>query len=474
MSRRLSLRPREAALWLLPFLLLTALIYRKESSGHGVSLFVAVALSMAVFAVGYLLWHRPVIYTFLGGLALSIFSGNWKAMGLPGSFVPDRFLLVAAILMLVFRGSDKRYQSRDLRLRPAHVLLALTVLYAVVSAAVAGSLTNRGALFALLDQLGAIPFLMFFVAPLVVRTADDRRLLLTVLVWLGLYLGVEGLFEAIKANALVFPHYIVNPGYETVDGRVRGPFAAPVTEGFALFACATAAAVTVATQPPGKLRSLAKVVTLLCLFVSFFTLERGVWIGIGASVLIVGLVTPGLRVRALAILLVVVVGVGGALVVVPGLSQRTTKRADTVLSVWDRENQDVAAVRMIKANPLFGVGWSNFTNVSLPYFREADYPMSGYDVQLHDVYLSNAVELGLVGCFLWLLAQIVAVGSALGGRPRAELGAWRTGLLAMITFAAIIALFNPLSQNFSGLVLWTWAGVTAAGARSIRHARPRA
>src|SRR5579875_3405078 len=280
MVGRLGRRRGEVLLWLLPFLLITVVIDRKASTGSGIlSAFLAVVVTLAVFAVGYLLWHRPVIYTFLGGLVLSVFSGNWQSMGLPGfPFVPDRILLAGALIMLMLRP-ETRFHPRELRVRPPHILLALAVLYVVVSAAAAGTLGSRNAIFTLLDRYGAIPFLTFFLAPLFVRTAKDRRLMLATLVLLGLYLGLEGLCEALRANALVLPHYIVNPAVGTVDGRVRGPFTAPVTMGFALFASATAGGVVLATQPVDWLRTLSKFVIPLCLVVSFFTLERGVWIG---------------------------------------------------------------------------------------------------------------------------------------------------------------------------------------------------
>ncbi len=134
---------------------------------------------------------------------------------------------------------------------------------------------------------------------------------------------------------------------------------------------------------------------------------------------------------------------------------------------------------MIQAKPLFGFGWDTFAADSLPYFRQArTYPMSGNDLQLHDVYLSNAVELGLVGFSLWLLAQVAALGGVLIARGRPQARAWKIGLAGLIVFNLAVGLFDPLQQTFAELLLWTWAGATVAAAgrlpSRIRPPAPRA
>ena len=454
--------PRRAVLWLVPVVVvLTAVIARKSGGGvHSASLFVAVAASLAIVSAGYVLLQLPTVYTFSAGLVLSIFSGNWQYIGLPG--IPDRFLLLASIGLLLAR---EREQLARFRLTAAHVLLLLKILYAAISAAADGLLGNRTATFGLIDQLGAVPFLLFFAVPLIIRTREERQVLLYVLVGLGLYLGIEALFEALHANSFVFPRYIVDPSVGTVDGRVRGPFTSPVTEGFALFGCATASAVVLATRSHRLARVGAAVVIPLCLLGCFFTLERGIWIAAVVSVFAVGVITTELRLKVVGTMMIGAVLVLGSLAFVPGLQQRAAKRSQTALSVWDRQNQNAAALRMIRARPLTGFGWGTFPSASLPYFRQAaGYPMTGYGIQLHDLYLSNAVELGLIGFGLWLLAQIFAFTTALGSRGPPEMRPWKIGLTAMIVFTAVAELFNPLEQNFSELLLWTWAGVILGAA----------
>ena len=166
--------------------------------------------------------------------------------------------------------------------------------------------------------------------------------------------------------------------------------------------------------------------------------------------------------------------------------------------MWDRQNQTAAALNMIQAKPLFGFGWDNYVNTADPYFRLAPnrlltgYPSSlhrrsrryGHHRErergrhqhgpglptcqgaLHDSYLSYAVELGLVGACMWLASVLWGFGSAVLGPCVPDLRAWRNGLVAIAACFLVVCAVDPLSQNFTQLILWTWAGV-AAGAGSV-------
>jgi O-antigen ligase len=123
---------------------------------------------------------------------------------------------------------------------------------------------------------------------------------------------------------------------------------------------------------------------------------------------------------------------------------------------------------MIAARPLLGFGWGTFTHVAEPYFRQReDIPLTasngpkGTDIQ-HSVLLSNAVELGLLGSTLWLLAIVLAVGGAIVTRGPPELLPWRMGLLAFTCCWAVVLNLTPLPQAFPNLLLWLWAGVVVS------------
>jgi hypothetical protein len=65
---------------------------------------------------------------------------------------------------------------------------------------------------------------------------------------------------------------------------------------------------------------------------------------------------------------------------------------------------------------------------------------------------------------LWFIALVCGVGGAIVRRGPPALRPWRNGLVAIAAFWVVVALFNPLQQGFSELLLWTWAGIAGAGA----------
>ena len=104
MTQLLARRWR-VALWL-PLPLLLVAVVGRELSGRvaGDRLFFGVIALIVLGGALYVLWRLPVVYTLGAGLVLTIFSGNWEALGLPGfPFLPDRFLIIAALAMMALR-----------------------------------------------------------------------------------------------------------------------------------------------------------------------------------------------------------------------------------------------------------------------------------------------------------------------------------------------------------------------------------
>jgi putative inorganic carbon (HCO3(-)) transporter len=452
-------------LWTVIGLVILELIHRRAPwLLQGQSLFVVVIMLIAVLLVIAALWELPPAGMMCGALVLTIFSGSWESMGLPGfPFLPDRILLVAALLALSLRARGASAPPR-LQVRGVHLLLALTILYATASAAAAGTLGTKAGAFDLLDRLGAIPFLMLLVAPVLFGGSRERNMLLATLVGLGAYLGITAIFEAVGPQSLVFPHYIAASDALAPVRQAGGPFRTPISEGFACFACGVAAAIAF-QQWQGRRRYLAGAVVALSALGAFLSLERGVWIAAAAGVVAVGLAAPELRRWLAPAAVSCVLLIGGALVLFPTIAGNATERTADQIPVWDRQNQTAAALRMIAARPLFGFGWDRYKDESIDYFRQASsYPMTGFSnnqvpLPLHDSYLSNAVELGLVGALLWIASLLWGLGGAIFSRGSPELRPWKLGLLAIAVFFCVLAFFDPLQQNFTELLLWLWAGV---------------
>jgi putative inorganic carbon (HCO3(-)) transporter len=436
------------------------------------TLFASFALLVAVAAAGYLIWNVEPVYTLCGAIVLSVFSGHWEEFGLPGFASPDRVLLLAALGAVLVRAPGARDRP-PLRIDPIHWLMIATAGYAVVSAAVAGTLSDRGAQFDLLEAFGLLPFLVFLVAPVVFRTERNRDLLLKTLVGLGAYLGLMTLFQTIYLGPLVWPKYILDPAVGVNFSHSRGPFAEPVTNGFALYVCAVACAIAWSRwrDRPLPARTSAAV-GLLCLAGTFMTLQRSVWLGVVIATVIALLAVSEARRYAPVVLGAMALMFGASMLLIPGFADRVSLRSNNEVTIWDRKNLTNAATNMIEARPLLGFGWSQFREKSVDYFEQSpDYPLTNVaGVALHSSPLTYAVELGLLGATLWIATLVFGVGAALGSRGPPDLFAWRVGLMAVATCFVVIMNFVPPSY-FPTLALWLFAGLAWSGRYAPRRGR---
>lgn len=467
MIARATWRPPWYAWMLVGLVGLGAIHYKAPSLLHGYR----IILALCLIAVGVValrrLWELPPAVIVCVAVVLAIFSGGWSRMGLGGlPFERLAFVLVALTFLLRSPGLAR---TPRLRVGNVHLLLGLTIMYVVGSAMVSGTLTSEVGGLSLIDQVGVVPYLMFLVVPAAFAYRRERNLLLATLVGVGAYLGLTAIFESLGPHSLVFPHYIVQADAEVPEARAGGPFQSSVAEGFATFACATAAVIAFSQWRSRGSRWVAAAVAVACAFGCFVTLERGVWIAAAVATIVTSLATrtgrrwllPGASVCALL--------VGLALLVSPALSSKVSTRVKDNTSVWSRQTQTSAGLKMVQARPLFGFGWRRFSSVQLEYFRQAaDYPMLGYSTPeeqqpLHDSYLSYAAELGLVGGLLWLGSLLWGTGGAIFSPGPVDLHPWKRGLLAVTVFFLVVSLFNPYMAAFPVLLLWTWAGVALGG-----------
>ncbi len=428
------------------------------------------------------LWELPPAVPMCGAVALTIFSGSWQQMGLGGLPV-DRLLLLIVFAQFFLLAPGVAHAPRP-QIKNVHLLMGFTLIYALVSALAAGTVGNETSYLALFDLFGVAPYLMFLLAPTIFAGRQERNLLLATLVGVGAYLGLTAIFESLGPHSLVFPRYILRVDAELPGERAGGPFQSSLAEGFATFSCAVAAVLAFTQWRRRGTRYLAAAVATVCVFGSFVTLERGVWIAAILGTVLTALATSSGRRWLVPGLLGCALVIGGALALSPGLAHKTSNRANDQISIWDRQNQTYAGLRMIAAKPLFGFGWERYRSDSLDYFREtAEYPMYGHfpgDAEpgekilpLHDTYLAYAVELGLVGTLLWLAALLWGVGGAIFSHGPDELRPWKLGLIAISVFFLVVAVFNPYQEPFPVLVLWLWAGV-AQGSPSLAAQATRA
>lgn len=418
----------------------------------------------AVAVVGYLALTASATLLFTGVFVLQVFSGNWVYLGIPLGL--DRVLLVAAACAL---GRDQlagRPSGTRIRLEPTHVLLALLVVWAVLSAMAAGTLLTLPGLFALLDRLGLVPFLAFVLAPRLYGTAQQRRVLLVALTATGAYLAGTALAQGIGADALVFPRYVLDESLGIHAERARGPFLEAVAMGCALIVCAAAAAVAAHTWASRLARRLAAAVCAAALLATLFTLTRAIWLATVLAVLLVACATPRWRRWIIPAGVAGAVGLVVLLTVVPGLAGQVSDRAGSQRPLWDRYNSNAAALEIVSELPLTGVGWQRFPEVSDDWTVQAStYPVTGVGIEVHNVFLSHAAELGLPGAGLYLLCWVYAVVPPLLRRGGPDHPAWRRALLAVAVTWLVVASFGPLSYAFANTALWLFAGVAAVTSR---------
>lgn len=433
-------------------------------------LFTPLVVCIGIFMLRRL-WELPPAVTMCAAIALTLFSGGWAQMGL-GGMPLNRLLVLAVLLQILLRAPGTAAMPR-IRVGNLHLLMCATILYAVASAAVAGTLASEQSVLLTVDVFGITPFLLFLVAPAVFAGERERDILLGTLVGLGAYLGLTAIFESLGPHTLVFPTYILHVDPESISAaKASGPFQSPTANGFALFACAVAAGMALNRWRSPAARRFAGGVAITCLFGCLLTLERGVWVATAVAMVVVALATrkgrrlliPGLAVATLTIIAVLVLS--------SQLAYQTSSRANYQQSLWDRRNQTSTGLRMVASRPLFGFGMSNYERDGIDYFRQPpDYPMSGYYhgmaigvpdpvLPIHDTYLAYAVELGLIGLLFWLASVIWAVGGGIISPGPPELRTWKLGLLAAAVFFFVVCFVDPHTAPFPMMLLFVWAGLT--------------
>jgi putative inorganic carbon (hco3(-)) transporter len=416
-------------------------------------------------ALAYFAWYTDPAYILTAGIMLSVFGGNWPAMGIPGPLSPDRLLLLAGVGAVILRAPAVRDRPR-FRIEAVHWVLGAAVLYATFSAVASGTLTERGSFFRLFDAFGVLPFLIFLVAPLAFRTRRQRLVLLAGLVALGGYLGLTALFQATGLDPLVFPKYILDPNYGIHRGRVRGPFAEATTNGVGLYVCAVAAAIALISWQKRGARLIAASVGGLCLMGTVLGLERSVWLGAVLGTVVTVMFLPDGRRMFMRIVPSLVIAFAIALAAVPNLRAQISERFGDKGTIYTRQNLNRATLNMVAARPMFGFGWGAYSKQGADYFQQSsNYPLANRISRSppHNLFLDHAAELGLLGVGLWMLGLGLVVAGALSVRGPPDLDLWRTGLIPVTIFVIVLLNFIPGGAGFTTRALCLWAGVVWSG-----------
>lgn len=443
---------------------------------------ILVALGLVMLALAYLASRVTLTVIVAVGMFLELFSGSWAYMGVP---VPiDRGVLAFALVVLVLKGA-RHVSERRVVLRPLHLAILSATAWAAASAIIAGTMFTKLGFYAFLDRFGLVPLTFFCLAPVLFGTMRQRNIFLGLMVAVGLYLSFLGILEGAHLYRFVEPSYIGNPNLGIQWGRARGPMLETTGNGICIYAGAVGAALALATWKGFWARALCVLTIALAFPALFFTLTRSVWIGafVGSVVALLMVkrtrkwVLPALATAALVVVL--------GLSVSPKLRTEAFHRTNSELSVWDRQNMYLAAINAVEQHPLTGVGWTRFLDVSANYMvQQSGYPIVGYGLEVHNVFLSRAADLGLPGLFLWMLALFSAARRALlparlrrrrnsaapdawppQRSPSEEMPewwrAWRPAGVAIFLCFGVIANLAPFTEPLPNALVWTWLGILA-------------
>lgn len=427
--------------------------------------FIAVAVVAAAIGFAVAVWYLDPAYTLTGALCLTVFSGHWGDLGLPNFFAPDRFAVVVVVIALAAQAPGVRRRQVATHLPAARLAIVVAALFVIIDAAVTGTLIDSLGTYRLFDRFGLLPFAVFWLAPTVYATKRDRAVLVAALVALGAYLSFTALAQAVGADSLVWPSYILDPSLKTHLGRARGPFVQAAVNGMAMYACGIACIMAFLQWRSEWARRAAVVVGLMCVVGLLLTLQRSIWVGSTVATVVILVCIKEARRFAPHIAATAVVLIAGSLVLIPGLATKAAERRDQSETVSERVNMTMAALDMLSERPLVGFGWSTFERRGDEHYQLSDdrsiHPLSG-DEPVHNVYASNLAEIGLVGTSLWLLALALAIGGAVLRRGPPEARAWRAMLGAVALLWGLVAFVSPLSDLFPNLLLWLLAGVVVA------------
>jgi O-antigen ligase len=389
------------------------------------------------------------------GVASQILNGNADLLGLP--VAPDRLLILAGLGWLAIRNRPER-----LKITGVHLMLLTTSSIGIISALWADTFRTPEGFFGLLDKLGIVPFVLFALAPLLYRSADERRRLLIIMTVVGGYLSTTAFLEYFDQTQLLFPSYIGDPDVGIHFGRARGPFLESVAMGIGLLMVAILMYVAQSAFRTRVGRRAASIVGLACMLATVLTLTRAVWLAAVVVVVVLLAVDPRARRRVVLVVPLGVLAVVLLFALVPQLNTTVSERAAEQEPLWDRLNTNDAAIAIVKDRPWMGIGWGTFPTRSAEYMRlRDDIPLTGAGIDVHNVPLSNAAELGLLGGGFWLATLLAAIGGALLKPTIPEFRIWRYGALAVAAAWFTVAMFGPLSYPLANSLLWLSAGIVA-------------
>jgi hypothetical protein len=363
--------------------------------------------------LAYLLLLRSMVFGVIAYLlSIAFLQYQWVWI-LPGA-LPDLAIhrLIFVFIWMVFLleiGTGGRRMLPNTRIELAMMAMVLSVVLSLI-------LFGGGAIRLMLNGF-ALPYAMFIVAKNIFKTEEDlRRLFVWMILPLSIYFPVNHIFEIYGLEQLVFPRYILDPNVGGESGvfgvRAIGAFLQPVATGFAMISCFYLSLYYLSR----KSGALSRIVTVFLVLITppaiYFIYTRSVYLGFFLSLIV--LMVMSKRLKILAIIMIMMIGVG---FVVNLENALTSDRTQGGLAVKSTAIQRLvlleASLNMFKDRPFLGVGFNRFSQFSVEYVRQIRTTALGYresfmgkHIAQHNHWLNTLTELGLSGFVPLLLVYI--------------------------------------------------------------------
>jgi O-antigen ligase len=310
-----------------------------------------------------------------------------------------------------------------------------------------------------------VPFTMFHLARLVFADEERFRQFEVFALIVLAYLSFTAIAFLVGANSLIFPRFILDVSLGHHADRARGPLLQAVANGVSLTLLGL---LVLHAYRRGSLRGAKVVLVLASVPVAILaTMTRAVWLSFAAAVVTLILRCEKCTRRRACLGLIVVAGVGLALVMsLSGWGAALSDRLEERGPLDYREAVYAGGWKMFLERPLTGWGFNRMP-------AELPKHVSGYQEKVlypHNTYLELLVEHGVVGLalYLWLMCELWRLGR--GAVPANE----RVGFLnqnfhrlwpILLGVYWLNAAMVVMSYQFVNGLLFMMAGMLAAQRR---------
>lgn len=351
---------------------------------------------------------------------------------------PDRLFFMFFLILFL---KHYRIVSRKIPIHRVEIAMMMFFLVLLFSCIISGSISHpQNRHISTIFSFAVIPMLLFMAC----RRMGFERIsvgrLFFMLIMIGLYLGLTGVFEHYEISALVFPSYIMDPGMGIHFGRARGPFVQAAVLGSVL---SVLFVVMLFYIEYFNNRLAYLMVSLLMLTTIYFSYTRSAWLQVATSMGVIFLFEPKVR------KLFCVIGFLFIVFYVSGIMEKFSMESGTLFSkrqgpIDDRINIMFSSLNMFKDKPFMGFGYGKFGEYAYTdkYFKGVKgIPLRGEGEGNHNVILGLLSEVGLIGTIPYLLIFYYFVRVSLSLLNRSKRGSQFERGVGTMNIAIVIGYF---------------------------------